>query len=66
MKEIRFPYVRFSVTPAGIKPLRYIDRPVIPVELSFGHETIGFDALIDSGADECTFPGAVAEELGLS
>lgn len=64
MKEIKFPYVRFSVTPSGIKPPHYIYRPVIPLELILGKELVEFDALIDSGADECTFPGSVAEELG--
>ena len=64
MKEIRLPYLRYLVTPLHIKPARYVYRPVIPVELSRGRQSITFDALVDSGADESTFPGWLAKILG--
>ncbi|MFH1798843.1 MAG: hypothetical protein ABH844_05895 [Candidatus Omnitrophota bacterium] len=64
MKYISFPYVKYLVTPPSVKPDQHIYRPVIPVKLSLGKQTITFDGLIDSGADECTFPGWIAKTLG--
>ena len=59
VNKIQFAYRRFPATPPGIQPAQYIYRPVIPVSLSIGKEAIESSALIDSGADECTFPGYV-------
>lgn len=64
MKTIKFPYIKYLVTPEFVKPAQYVYRPVIPVKLSFDRKTIFFDGLIDSGADECTFPGWVIKTLG--
>jgi len=64
MKEIRFPYVKYLVSRPTQKKEEYIYRPVIPVKLSLEKKIVTFDALIDSGADECTFPGWIAETLG--
>jgi hypothetical protein len=33
MREIRFPYLRYIVTPPAQKPPKYVYRPVIPVKL---------------------------------
>lgn len=52
------------VTPPTVKPAQYVYRPVIPIKLSFGKKIITFDGLIDSGADECTFPAWIAKTLG--
>ena len=52
------------MTPDSVKPPRYIYRPVIAVRLSLKNKIIVFDGLIDSGADECTFPGWVMKTLG--
>ena len=64
MKTIKFPYVKYLVTPESTKPAQYIYRPVIPVKLSETSRIIVFDGLIDSGADECTFPGWIIKSLG--
>ena len=64
MKEIKFPYIKYLVTPPDVRPARYVYRPVIPVKLCLDKEEITFDGLIDSGADECTFPGWIAKTLG--
>ncbi len=64
MREIRFPYLRYLVTPPTEKPAKYVFRPVIPVKLFEDRKVITFDGLIDSGADECTFPGWIAKALG--
>ena len=63
MIEIRFPYKRYPGIP-GVRPAQYTYRPVIPVTLFAGKGVSEFHALIDSGADQCTFPGLVAQDLG--
>lgn len=63
MKQLKFPYLRYLVSPPGIKP-QYVYRPVIPVKLTSGKKEVTFDALIDSGADECVFPGWIIEFFG--
>ena len=65
MRVMTFPYVKFLVSPAGMKPEQYVFRPVIPVSLYSQKKVITFDALIDSGADENTFPGYEQKEITL-
>jgi hypothetical protein len=64
VKRCRFPYTKYLVSPPK-QAARYVYRPVIPVMLKHKGSEITFDALVDSGADECTFPGWVAKALGL-
>lgn len=64
MEQLKFPYLKYIVTPPTKKPAGYVYRPVIPIKLFLDKKAITFDALIDSGADECTFPGWIAETLG--
>lgn len=64
MREIKFPYLRYIVTPPTERPAKYVYRPVIPIKLHLNKNVITFDGLIDSGADECTFPGWIAKTLG--
>lgn len=64
MREIRFPYLRYIVTPPAQKPAKYVHRPVIPVKLRLNEKIITFDGLVDYGADECTFPGWIGKTLG--
>jgi predicted aspartyl protease len=64
MREIKFPYLRYIVTPPPERPAKYVYRPVIPIKLHLNKNVITFDGLIDSGADECTFPGWIATALG--
>lgn len=64
MKEMRFPFIKYLVTPPTIKPDRYVYRPVIPIKLSLGEKAVTFNGLIDSGADECTFPAWIAKTFG--
>ncbi len=56
MEYIKFPYLRYIVTPPTQKQM-YVYRPVIPVKLCLDHKAVTFDALIDSGTDECTLLG---------
>lgn len=64
MKVIELPYVRFLVSGRTVKPARFVYRPVIPVKLRLGRQAITFEGLVDSGADECTFPAWIAKTLG--
>jgi len=64
LKPIKLPYVKYLVTPEFVKPAHYVYRPVIPVRLPLGRKVVIFDGLIDSGADECTFPGWIIKTLG--
>jgi hypothetical protein len=52
------------VSPPHWKKAQYVYRPVVPVTLSFGKRAIRFDALVDSGADQCTFPAWIVKRLG--
>lgn len=40
-------------------------RPVIPVELEHNGMVLRYEALVDSGADMCIFPGEIGELLGI-
>ena len=64
MQQIKFPYLKYKVTPPAQKPEQYVYRPVIPIKLFLDNKVVTFDALIDSGADECTFPAWIAKTLG--
>lgn len=64
MKKVKFPYIKYLVTPPLVKPPQYVYRPVIPIKLSFGRRQVTFDALVDSGADESTFPAWIAKTFG--
>ena len=64
MKESKYPYIKYLVTPPTVKPALYVYRPVVPIKLSLGKRQITFDGLVDSGADESTFPAWIAKTLG--
>lgn len=55
------PYLVSSA--AGDRSLVF--RPVLTVGVSSDTEQGQWDALIDTGADECIFPDSIAEPLGL-
>src|SRR3989338_10504396 len=46
---------------------RYGDtlRPVIPIKLINGKGEIGYEVLVDSGADLCIFSEAIGEAIGI-
>lgn len=63
-KIIKFPYVREIIRDPVAREVGEAYRPIIPVKLIHQNKSCKFLGLIDSGADECTFPGAIAEFLG--
>ena len=49
-------------------PYKQIDqhyRPLIPIELKHGSQSIRYEVLVDSGADMCIFPGDIGRAIGL-
>lgn len=40
-------------------------RPVIPIKLRYGTEEIGYQVLVDSGADMCLFDAEIGEALNI-
>jgi hypothetical protein len=57
-----FDYRKFPSSKAS-EP--WISRPVISIRLTHNGKTVGFDALIDSGADSSVFNSQVAKALGI-
>ncbi len=53
---MKFKYVQYSGT---------VVRPVIPIRVSNGKQTIAYDVLVDSGADINDFDAELAEVLGI-
>ncbi len=41
-------------------------RPVIPIEISYKHLTVPYEALVDSGADFCIFSAQIGEILEIN
>lgn len=41
-------------------------RPVIPVTVQNGDEKIGYEVLVDSGADMCLFDEQIGDALGIA
>lgn len=63
---MKFPYreIEIAASPASKKRI-VILRPVIPVMLIYNRTIVGYQALIDSGADYNVFDGGVAQVLGI-
>lgn len=54
----------FPITPTS-KRAKVVWRPIIPVILIRGWRLVGYEALIDSGADYNIFHGDLAEIIGI-
>jgi len=64
--HFKFDYRRFPSDPSEAFPgRRSANRPVIPVTLINGSNTIRYLALIDSGADLCIFHSEVGEQISI-
>ena len=63
-KTLKFPYVREIIRDPVAREIGEAYRPIIPIRLIHQNKSCKFLGLIDSGADECTFPGAIAKFLG--
>src|SRR3989339_2284730 len=41
-------------------------RPVVPIKLKNGEVSIGYEVLVDSGADLCIFDAEIGEAIGIN
>lgn len=64
-KSLTLPYIRYQITPSGSGRREFVYRPVVRILVLKGKKSVPFCALVDSGADETSFPGWVAEELDI-
>ena len=63
---MKFKYKRFRIFPTPAFPQRrYLLRPIIPLLITYKGKTIGYEVLLDSGADFCIFHAEIGEYLGL-
>jgi hypothetical protein len=53
---MKFSYKRFSPE---------VIRPVFPIGISYGEQTVYYEVLVDSGADICIFDAEIGELLGI-
>ena len=66
MPWAKIDYTELRFEPSRAFPAGYTShRPYVPVTLSWGGEEISCYAVLDTGADGCTFPLAYANRLGL-
>ena len=63
---MKFPYQEFEVlhSPSS-KRHKKVFRPVIPVILIYSQRIVGYEALIDSGADYNIFDAGISDTLGI-
>jgi len=61
---LKFPYAKVPVTDIYGKQVGEAYRPIMPLELLHDTKNINVLALVDTGADECLFPGEFAIILG--
>ena len=63
---MKFKYKKFRIPPTLAFPKRkHLLRPIIPVQISYKDLTIGYEALLDSGADLCIFHAEIGEFLNI-
>jgi len=62
---MKFPYKKIPVVDPKFREVSSAFRPIIPVTLSFKGSSVGYEVLIDSGADECVFDAEIAKVLHL-
>lgn len=48
------------------RQVTFVYRPIIPVQIKYKDQKVSYEALIDSGADQCIFHSEIAELLGIS
>ncbi|OHA15357.1 MAG: hypothetical protein A2825_03155 [Candidatus Taylorbacteria bacterium RIFCSPHIGHO2_01_FULL_43_120] len=53
---MKFPYKKLSTGHV---------RPIIPVSISYSDKSVGYFAMVDSGADICIFPSEIGEIIGI-
>lgn len=63
---MKFPYRELELQPSpASKKKRKVLRPIIPVILVYNERMVGYEALIDSGADYNILDAGIADVLGI-
>lgn len=63
---MKFSYRELEVLPSpASRKKKKVLRPIIPVLLIYGKKMVGYEALVDSGADYNVFDAGIAEVLGI-
>lgn len=63
-KVLKFPYTKVPVSDVYGKKIGEAYRPIVSLSLFYGGKKLNVLALVDTGADECLFPGEFARILG--
>jgi len=63
-KILKFPYTEVPVSDVYGKKIGEAYRPIVSLTLFYGSKKLNVLALVDTGADECLFPGEFAKLLG--
>lgn len=63
---MKFPYFKLPLSRRSEFFGTSILKPIIPIEIFVGQQSVRYAALIDSGADFCIFDGEIGETLGLN
>ena len=63
-KVLKFPYTKVPVTDIYGKEIGEAYRPIVSLTLFYGTKKLNVLGLVDTGADECLFPGEFARLLG--
>ena len=64
VKILKFPYTKVPVSDIYGKKIGEAYRPILSLILSYGTKKLNVLGLVDTGADECLFPGEFATILG--
>lgn len=62
---MKFPYLKLPLKKHSDFFGKSLLKPIIPIKIGFKDKTIGYAALIDSGADFCIFNAEIGEYLGI-
>lgn len=63
---MKYPYRKLEIFPSSAsKRKKIIFRPIVPVILSYRKQIVGYEALVDSGADYNVFDAVIAQILGI-
>ena len=63
---MKFTYKKLPLTPTEAFPLqKTVLSPIIPVTIEYAGKKVGYEALVDSGADWNIFPSILGDILGM-
>lgn len=63
---MKFRYLKFNLKEPSEILGRAVLKPIIPIRVKLGDNSLRYTALIDSGADFCIFDAEIGEYLGMN